>query len=142
MQCEFAISNLVNSSTGMSPFEADLGYTPIFSPLGAAPSAAPAASITPAAVSGFLQHQAKTFERVRDSILQAQHDALAADDNNNVRRIPPPAVGSLVLVSSEALLSPAQRGRPSRKLAFPWQGPFKVLATPSPSTVRLELPRN
>ena len=47
--------------------------------------------------------------------------------------------GDLVMVSSEALLSPSQRDRPSAKLAFKWQGPFRVLSKLSAATFRLDL---
>ena len=136
---EFSFNNLVNASTGFTPFFADLGFHPVFTPLASTP-VAPSA-LTPAEVTAFLKSQHAVFELVRDSILTHQHDAMAASDRNVLRRIPTPAVGSLLLVSSDALLSPAQRDRPSRKLAFPWQGPFRVLSVPSPSTVRVELPR-
>ena len=140
---EFSINNLVNVSTGFSPFFLDMGFNPVYGPIpiNVAPTLSPLPS-PQARVDFFLQQQSHNLALARDAILDAQERAIAQDAASVQRRTPQIHVGDLVLVSSQALLSPAQRDRPSAKLAFPFQGPFRVLALPGPATVKLQLPRN
>ena len=139
---EFAVNNALNASTGTTPFFLDLGYHPgtgLPTALVSAPRDAPP---LPQELTAFLETQRTTAQLAQDAILGAQLTSVVRDSQSRSRPPHPFAVGDLVLVSSEALLSPAQRDRPSRKLSFPWQGPFKVLAVPSPAVVRLSFPRS
>ena len=142
---EFAINDLVNASTGMSAFFADLGYHPS----AAFPAVAPGGSVPEhlvapgglAQAQAFAQRQRLIFEDVRDAMRAAQLRMHAAGgDPNGQRRAVEIQVGDRVLVSSQALLSPAQRDRPSPKLSFSWQGPFRVSEKISDAAFRLELP--
>ena len=142
---EFAINDLVNASTGMSAFFADLGYNPIAAfPMLAAGGVMPEHLVAPgglAQANAFAQRQSAVFEEVRDLMREAQLRMHARDGVlEGQRRAAAIAVGDLVLVSSQALLSPAQRDRPSDKLAFVWQGPCVVLRKISEAAFQLKLP--
>jgi transposase InsO family protein len=132
---EFAINNAFHAGIQTTPFLLDLGYSPS--------SGLEAAACTPSApreVAAFVGAQASAALAARDALLAAQAAALHADVDTSSRRYSAPHPGDLVLVATAALQPPSARDRPSRKLGFPYQGPFRVLDRPGPATVRVELP--
>lgn len=136
---EFAINNLVNSSTGLSPFFADLGYHPRagFPELPAEVQSGRGAGAASAAE--FAAEQRRIIEEVREAMLATQERMRAADEKEGARVAASISVGDEVLVSSQALLPPARRDRPADKLAFKWHGPFRVQEKLSPAAFRLDL---
>jgi hypothetical protein len=121
---EFAYNSAVHSSTGVSPFEADLGYLP--------PSPLAVASGTQQLQPEDLVSQLRTItKQVREHLSVAQDKAEQQyNKNTNVIQYHP---GDMVLVDSDQLRLP------SHKLRNPWSGPFKVLQVPHPNTVTLDL---
>jgi hypothetical protein len=139
---EFSINNLQNASTGMSAFFADLGLHPLaaFPQVKVqAPSSSAAGSVSVVEANVFAAKQHQVFQQVHDIMLETQERMHAGDLQENARRAATIAVEDLVLVSSQALLSPAQRDRPSNKLSYRWQGPFKVLERLSEAAFKLDL---
>ena len=149
--CEFAINNNTNASTGMSAFFADLGYHPISGfPQAAAgearnvlPSEGEPVAVGQEAAQQFAAAQHRTYQEAVDCMLEAQERMHALDGAvAQGRAAADIKVGDMVLVSSQALLSPAQRDRPALKLAFKWQGPFRVLeCMAGGAALRLDLGR-
>ena len=151
---EFAHNNLTNGTTGFSPFLLDLGFHPrmgLFDSSVALPlsesasspstSTSPAVGVRAEVVERFLAAQRSSLQQAVDAIRGAQELARTAATSPGATHGPVPFhVGDLVLVHRDALISPAQRARPSKKLGFPWQGPFPVLSVPSPNVCKLRLP--
>ena len=141
---EFAVNNLANASTGVSAFFADLGIHPIAHGLAAAQVMAAEqgrgqVAIGERAAREFAVQQRNTYQLVMDSMLEAQERLHRQDDKAGTRKAGAIGKGDMVMVSSAALLSPAQRDRPAQKLSFKWQGPFLVLEKLSPAAFRLQL---
>ncbi|KAL3968321.1 potassium voltage-gated channel Eag-related subfamily H member 3 [Sarotherodon galilaeus] len=127
---EYAHNSSSSAATGVSPFEASLGYQP------------PLLSITEGEVAvPSVQHHMRRCRRIwratRAALLRtsAQNKRLA-----DRRRVPTPAyrVGQQVWLSSRNITLRTE----SKKLAPRFLGPFSVQAILNPVTVRLALPHN
>ena len=125
---EYAHNTLVSTSSGISPFEASLGYNPPLFP-----------ALEPeCAASSPRSHMARChriWEKARASLLRAQE---RASRSANRRRVPAPeyTVGQPVYLSAKNLPVPGT----SKKLAPRFIGPYPVEAVINPVTVRLTLP--
>lgn len=127
---EYAHNSSTSAATGVSPFEASLGYQP------------PLLSITEGEVAvPSVQHHMRRCRRIwratRAALLRtsAQNKRLA-----DRRRVPTPAyrVGQQVWLSSRTITLRTE----SKKLAPRFLGSFSVQAVLNPVTVRLALPHN
>uniref|UniRef100_A0A1A8Q170 Integrase catalytic domain-containing protein n=1 Tax=Nothobranchius rachovii TaxID=451742 RepID=A0A1A8Q170_9TELE len=125
---EYAHNCHVSTATGQSPFEASLGYQP--SPFPQQPSA-------PSLVPQFRRGARRAWESTRAAVDRT------ADRNKRLadrRQCPAPdyTPGQEVwLLSKDIPLKDT-----FRKFTPRFIDPFKILEVPSPSTVRLELPRS
>ncbi|KAG3006859.1 hypothetical protein PC121_g17650 [Phytophthora cactorum] len=116
---EFAVNSVVNSSTKLAPFEADLGYIPR-NPL---QLAADQLSKVPRSrqVVEFHERQATILLRCREAFAQAQERMKDVYDRNRAEQIF--EVGDRVYLSMQNL-DPKHTGLPaSTKLGPKWIGP-------------------
>ena len=133
---EFAYNNSTHPSTGLTPFELDLGFHPK-SPYSLL--LGPEREVD--SVEHFilnlesLQHQAiEALQKARDSQTQAV--------NKNRPRPQEFRVGDLVLVSHALLRTSISRTAGSRKLRGKFSGPFSIIKKVSPTAYQLDLPAN
>ena len=134
---EFAFNSHVNTSTGVTPFFADLGRHPR-GPVDVVSGGPPSSS--GASLSGMaLQRQLSTIsaELVDQGLVSRGRQAHFADRSR--RPQDPVAPGDEVYVRSPRLLSPAARALP-RPLRPRWAGPFVVHSLVGTSAARLSLP--
>uniref|UniRef100_A0A8C6MDH0 Gypsy retrotransposon integrase-like protein 1 n=1 Tax=Nothobranchius furzeri TaxID=105023 RepID=A0A8C6MDH0_NOTFU len=123
---EYAHNSHVSSATGQSPFESSLGYQPSLFPL-----QTDSTSTTPQ----FLRRARRAWVATRSALQRtAERNQRLADRHR--RPAPSYVPGQMVWLSSRDVPLKAT----SRKLAPRYLGPFKVIAVPSPVTVRLDLP--
>ncbi|GAA5973243.1 hypothetical protein JCM11641_003030 [Rhodosporidiobolus odoratus] len=119
---EFAINAAVNDSTGSTPFELVLGYTPTLSPpVPSEPSSLPAVEST-------LSDRSSAISSARDALAAAK---VRQAEQANRRRSPEVVfrVGDMVMVDSADRRSRYKtRGgeRRAAKLFARWDGPYKV----------------
>lgn len=125
---EYAHNSLPSSATGLSPFQASLGYQP---PLFASQSAD---SNVPS-IQKFIQRCKRTWVRVRASLCSSRRQTRKAANRRRVKS-PRYVCGQRVWLSTSNL--PLQSI--SRKLAPRFIGPFRVSKIISPVTVQLKLP--
>ena len=129
---EFSINNSKQASTGHSPFFLNFGRHPD------TPAALLSGATSPVqSVEQLLASMSSTNKLVKDNLLRAQQRQATAADRR--RRDVVFVVGDQVLVDSAMLTTDFQAGRPARKLAHKWVGPYNVTAvarTQSPSTFR------
>jgi hypothetical protein len=129
---EMSINSAMHRSTGMTPFEADLGYMPKL-PLGALrPTSNPS-------VADFVGHLQQINNRIRDNLLVAQQ-RMAEQANKGRREEVDYREGQLVLVNSKNFVAPPDANQPSRKLLPRWVGPFPIARKVSPVAFKLKLP--
>ena len=132
---EFAYNRAVQSSTQMTPFEADLGRLPnsplIYTKLKSEPLNVPSAD----EVREKLEHSRNL---VYDLIRDAQDRQKRFADTR--RRFSSLKVGDYVLLNRHYLTIDAYRQVKLKKLLPRWIGPYKVLEIVSPVSFRLELP--
>jgi hypothetical protein len=129
---EFSHNQLVNTSTGYSPFYLDLGRHP------RTPAAITTTSRNPAADS-LVDHLKDLLSVAQDRIRQAQ-DRQAA--NYNSRRAPAPeyAVNDLVLLRRDGIKLDTEDQRPDALLPR-WLGPYKIIGIDQErDNVTLDLP--
>lgn len=125
---EYAHNSLVSSATGLSPFQASLGYQPPLFPSEEVDLAVPS-------VQHHLQRCQRVWKKTRAALLRSTAKTKAAADK---RRSPAPQYqpGQSVWLSSKNI--PLKTD--SRKLSPRFLGPFKIAKVFSPSAVRLQLP--
>ena len=125
---EYAVNSLVSSATGLSPFEASLGYQPpVFS--------AQESEVEVPSVQTHLDRCRRVWEITRAALLRATERARRGA---NRRRSTAPAYqpGQRVWLSTKDL--PLQSS--AKKLNPRFVGPFEIRDVPGPAVVRLVLP--
>ena len=133
---EFAYNNSIHPSTGLTPFELDLGFHPK-SPYSLLLE--PERDVD--SVEQFilnlesLQHQAI-------EALQRARDAQTAVVNKSRPRPQEFKVGDLVLLSHALLRTAASRIAGAKKLYGKYSGPFQITRKISPTAYQLDLPAN
>ncbi|KAG4058525.1 hypothetical protein PC123_g6507 [Phytophthora cactorum] len=120
---EFAVSSVVNSSTKLAPFEADLGYIPR-NPLQLAADQLSKVPRSRQAVE-FHERQAMILLRCREALAQAHERMKDMYDRNRAEKIF--EVGDRVYLSTQNL-DPKHTGLPaSTKFGPKWIGPYTVV---------------
>eukprot|EP01113_Clastostelium_recurvatum_P034980 TRINITY_DN4817_c0_g2_i2.p1 TRINITY_DN4817_c0_g2~~TRINITY_DN4817_c0_g2_i2.p1 ORF type:complete len:896 (+),score=120.90 TRINITY_DN4817_c0_g2_i2:2313-5000(+) len=136
---EFAFNSVPSKTTGVAPFEANLGYIPrvpsSFFNVGGQPSE----SDVPAANSLLDRIRALTC-LARDNILAAQDRMSAYANEGRVERVF--AVGDRVMLSTKDRLPSTLADRPNTALQHRWAGPYPVTEVISQTAYRLELPKS
>jgi Integrase zinc binding domain/Chromo (CHRromatin Organisation MOdifier) domain len=135
---EFAARNVVNSSTGMSPFFANAGYHPRMSFGPPRPTTATMSKTLKASNkegTDFASKMQEITDLLRTNMLSAQ---AAQERFANANRSPAPAyrVGDMVLLSTRNINS----ARPTKKFDQKYLGPFRVEEVVNPVSYRLKLP--
>lgn len=125
---EYAHNSLVSSATGLSPFEASLGYQPPLFPEEEADLAVPS-------VQHHLQRCRRVWSRTREALLRAVARQRSCADR---RRSPAPVYspGQKVWLAAKDIPLRAS----SRKLSPRYIGPYSVDRVLSPTAVKLRLP--
>ena len=127
---EYSHNSLTSSATGLSPFEASLGYQPPLFPEEESELAVPS-------VQQHVQRCRKIWRDTRLALLQAS--ARSQQSANRRRHVAPPyALGQSVWLSSKNIPLLTE----SKKLSPRFIGPFPIVRLINPSAVRLRLPRN
>ncbi|KID93943.1 retrotransposon nucleocapsid protein, partial [Metarhizium majus ARSEF 297] len=135
---EFAARNVVNDSTGMSPFFANTGYHPrmSFGPPRVVPKPAPK-DVADRCREGnnFVTKMQEITDLLRTNLLSAQS---SQEKFANANRSPAPAyrVGDMVLLSTRNINS----ARPIPKLDHKFIGPFRIERVLGSHTYQLKLP--
>ena len=125
---EYAHNTLVSSASGLSPFEASLGYQPPLFP-------AQEPGVAVASPSDHVQRCRLIWEKTRASLLRSRD---RSSRSANRRRIPAPVYlpGQEVYLRAKNLPVPGT----SKKLAPRFVGPFTIESVLNPVSVRLSLP--
>lgn len=132
---EFAYNNAVNSSTGFTPFFADLGRHPRLPQDWLLDNV----RATPNETANTLAEQMTTIGvMTRDALLHAQDVQVAYYNRNKQERTF--NVGDLVLIDLPFLQPAAERLRPKDKLKFRRLGPFPISAKLNENAYRVTLP--
>jgi transposase InsO family protein len=129
---ELGINYRVNPTTGVSPFQACQGHQPLIP----ATISSPQPSMpqpTATSVLGRFEDLAEIWQQVNNAVSDAQERMKQQAVTSAVG--PAVGVGDLVLLNTSSYT-----GMRTSKLHAPFIGPFRVLATPSPATLTLELP--
>ena len=131
---EFAINSSEHSSTGMTPFYADLGLEPrtpmdISLPTTASPVA-----------EELKEHMTAVIRKIRDSLFDVQQRMINRD-SRNLKPEEPIHPGQYVYVKRVALLTEQERHKHRKnKLQARWVGPFEVTEAIGTNAYRLQLP--
>lgn len=129
---EIAVNSATASSTGMSPYELDLGRSPTTpADLLLPPAAAPEAR-------EFAERMNANLGVAKDAIAAAQ--ARQAQYANVHRREHDIQTGELVMVALGAFRDALQDGRTCAKLGPKYSGPYKVLELIGKNALRVDLP--
>ncbi|GAA5882917.1 hypothetical protein JCM3774_000947 [Rhodotorula dairenensis] len=133
---EFAVNSAVNDSTGRTPFEVVLGYTPSIFPSDLAPT-------TVAAVEDLTEERKDKIEEIRNALVAAKVRQTSSANKSRANE-PNLQVGDSVMVDSRdrrARYKSRHGDGRAAKLFARWDGPYKILeARPETSTYRLALP--
>jgi hypothetical protein len=129
---EFAYNNSVHPSTGMSPFELDVGQHPI------TPHTTGIHDRELPTVDGFIEEQQARLTMAQDALQQAQ--AKQAKYYNEGRKDESFSVGDLVLVSTDHTHPPFLRTKGSKKLRPKFVGPWPITRKIGRTTYELDLP--
>lgn len=127
---EYSHNSLVNSSTGLSPFQASLGYQPPLFPSQEAEIAVPS-------VQDHLHRCQAIWNDTREALLRSQQ-SIQLTANRRRRPSPQYTPGQSVWLSTKNIPLQVE----SRKLAPRYIGPFTIDKIVNPSAVRLNLPNN
>ena len=125
---ELSLNSMVNSSTGLSPFEAALGYQPPLLPEQEVGLIGPS-------VPGGLRRVRRIWRRVRAAVSKSNRGAARAA-NRRRRASPTYRVGQRVWLRARDVTLPAT----NKKLAPRFIGPYEITRIVNPVTVRLALP--
>jgi hypothetical protein len=129
---EFAYNNAIHPSTGMTPFELDLGQHPIL------PDTIIAEEKEVPATDEFIEQQDARLSMAQDALQQAQMQQ--AKYYNQGRRNDSFSVGDLVLVSTNHINPPFLRSKGSKKLRPKYVGPWPITRRVGKTTYELDLP--
>lgn len=133
---EFAYNNSIHPSTGLTPFELDLGLHPK-TPYSLLIDTEKDVEAVEDFVQNLeaLQHQAlEALQKARDQQTQAV--------NKNRPRPQEFQVGDMVLLSHKLLRTAASRVAGAKKLRGKYSGPFQIAKKISPTAYQLDLPAN
>jgi hypothetical protein len=130
---EFALNSWRNDSTGMTPFEVDLGFQP-----NAPIDLAIGTSTAVQAVSEFIGHLDDTLRKARASITAAQQAYRDRADRKRAEQHL--EVGQKVLLKAESISWPNEPNEPSRKLRPRYIGPFAITRRIGQVAFKLDLP--
>uniref|UniRef100_A0A3P9MQ90 Gypsy retrotransposon integrase-like protein 1 n=1 Tax=Oryzias latipes TaxID=8090 RepID=A0A3P9MQ90_ORYLA len=125
---EYAHNSHISSATGVSPFEASLGYSPHLFPSRELELAVPS-------VQHHLQRCQRVWNQTREALLRTKEDNCRIANRHRVAG-PAYQVGQKMWLSSKNI--PLQTS--SRKLAPRFIGPYVIDRILNPSCVRLRLP--
>lgn len=131
---EYALNDSVQESTGLTPFELDLGYHPL-SPLRLQQSNT---EDMPIGTQEFLEKLGTDAYLAQDSLLQAQ--GLQAHHYNSAHKEQQYKPGDQVRLSAKHIHPQWIQGRTSRKLQTRYYGPFTVKQKVSEHAYLLDLP--
>ncbi|GAA5990937.1 hypothetical protein JCM11641_003508 [Rhodosporidiobolus odoratus] len=140
---EYAINTAVNDSTGKTPVELVLGYTPSLFPSPSSTDVSP--TISAPAAEQVVEERRIKIQEARDSLAIAKvRQASAA--NRKRGKEPELKEGDLVMVDSADRRAryKAKAGDGRAAKLFPrWDGPYSIITSyPGTSTYRLSLPHN
>jgi hypothetical protein len=128
---EFAYNNSVNATTGLTPFELDLGYHPV------TPHTV-AADMEVAATESFIERQQALMNSAYERIQKAQtSQAEQYNKNKNAKEF---SEDDMVLLSTKHTNPPFLQAKGSKKLRSRYIGPFRIMRKISPTAYELDLP--
>lgn len=130
---EFAYNSAKVASTGMTPFEMDLGWNPK-SPLDLLSKADSSVED----VNSFRKQLTEAFEHAKFAHRLSR--ARYASYNSNLRQPIQYNIGDLVWLSRTVFVDALSKHQPSEKLAAKRFGPFKIIQLIGKNAVRLDLP--
>ena len=128
---EFAFNNSVNASTGMTPFEFDLGYRPV------TPHTV-TADVEVESVEKFIERQNTLLRIAQDCISKAQ--IAQAVQHNKGRTADEFEEDDMVLLATKHVNPPFLRGTGSKKLRAQYIGPYRIAHKISSTAYELDLP--
>jgi Integrase zinc binding domain/Chromo (CHRromatin Organisation MOdifier) domain/Integrase core domain len=128
---EFAYNNKIHSATQASPFFLNYGLHPRM-------GVEPRKEGKVQSATEFAADMKRHHEEAEGALVKAREEM---EYYANLHRGPAPSyqVGEKVMLSTKDL---SVQGRPSRKLAEKWVGPYEILKTHGPNAVKLRLPRS
>jgi hypothetical protein len=128
---EFAYNNSVNATTGLTPFELDLGHHPVT-------SHSVDANLEVAAAETFIERQQALMNIAYEYIQKAQsHQAEQYNKTKNSKEF---QEDDLVLLSTKHTNPPFLPSRSSKKLRSKYIGPFRITRKVSPTSYELDPP--
>lgn len=128
---EFAFNNSLNASTGMTPFELDLGYCPVT-------LHTVAADVEVEAVEELIERQNTLLKVASDYISKAQ--IARAEQHNKGRTSDEFAEDDMVILATKYVNSPFRRGTGGKKLRAQYIGPYRIARRISSTAYELDLP--
>lgn len=128
---EFAYNNSINASTGLTPFELDLGYHPV------TPHTVDA-DLEVAAAESFIERQQALMNSAYERLQKAQ--ASQSEQYNKGQNAKVFDENDLVLLSTKHTNPPFLQAKGSNKLRSKYIGPFRIARKISPTAYELDLP--